>query len=137
MMFLLSILASGALASGGVGDSAIGRWQTETKHGVVEVTACGQSICGRLLESDKIRTNPQLRDEKNKDPAQRDRVLKGLLMLQGFKAHNGQWTDGTIYNADDGGTYQGTLTMVDRDTLKVKGCIVWPLCKSQIWKRAK
>jgi uncharacterized protein (DUF2147 family) len=44
---------------------------------------------------------------------------------------------GTIYNADDGGTYQATVTPEGRDVLKVKGCIVWPLCKSQTWKRLR
>jgi len=134
MLILLGILASGAAVPPA---EALGRWQTETRHGVVEIAACGPSICGRLVESDSLRTNPQLRDEKNKDIPQRTRLLKGLTILQGFTAKDGAWAGGTIYNADDGGTYQATLTMQDHDTLRVKGCIVWPLCKSQTWKRLK
>ncbi|WCT76989.1 DUF2147 domain-containing protein [Novosphingobium humi] len=134
MIALLGILAAAAAPSP---QDALGRWQTETKHGVVEIAACGPSICGRLVESDALRTNPQLRDIRNKDAAQRDRMLKGLTILQGFHAKSGEWAGGTIYNGDDGGTYQATLTMIDRDTLKVKGCIVWPLCKSQTWKRLR
>lgn len=116
---------------------AIGRWQTETRHGVVEISACGPSICGKLVESDALRTNPQTRDDKNKDPGQRNRLLKGLAILQGFHLKDNAWTGGTIYNAEDGGTYQATLTLQDHDSLRVKGCIVWPLCKSQMWKRIK
>ncbi len=108
---------------------------TETRHGVVEITSCGSSICGRLVDSDSIRANPQKRDDNNKDAAQRQRLLKGLPMLQGFSGHASQWDGGSVYNPDDGGTYHGTLTIVDPNTLKVRGCIVWPLCKSQIWKR--
>ncbi|MBB3955340.1 DUF2147 domain-containing protein [Novosphingobium sediminicola] len=134
MIALLGILAAAAAPSA---QDALGRWQTETKHGVVEIAACGPSICGRLVESDALRTNPQLRDTKNKDAAQRDRMLKGLTILQGFHAKGGEWAGGTIYNGDDGGTYQATLSLIDRDTLKVKGCIVWPLCKSQTWKRLR
>ncbi len=134
MMVLLGLLASGAAA---LPDATLGRWQTETRHGVVEITQCGPSVCGRLVESDSLRTNPALRDVKNKDAAQRDRLLKGLLILKGFKASGSEWGGGTIYNADDGGTYQATLTPVGTDTLKVKGCIIWPLCKSQTWKRIK
>lgn len=134
MIALLGILAAAAAPSP---QDALGQWQTETKHGVVEIAACGPSICGRLVESDALRTNPQLRDIRNKDAAQRDRMLKGLTILQGFHAKSGEWAGGTIYNGDDGGTYQATLTMIDRDTLKVKGCIVWPLCKSQTWKRLR
>jgi uncharacterized protein (DUF2147 family) len=108
---------------------------TETRHGIVEITPCGASICGRLIDSDSIRADPQRRDIHNQDPAQRQRPLKGLMMLQGFHGGASQWDGGSVYNPDDGGTYHGTLTMVDANTLKVRGCVVWPLCKSQVWKR--
>jgi uncharacterized protein (DUF2147 family) len=137
MMVILGLLGSLASATAVPATEATGRWQTETRHGIVEIAPCGPSICGRLVESDSLRTNPQLRDEKNRDTAQRTRLLKGLTLLQGFTQKDGAWTGGTIYNADDGGTYQATLTLQDHDTLRVKGCIVWPLCKSQTWKRIK
>lgn len=131
------ILAAAALAPAMPprADAALGRWLTETRHGIVEITACGGSLCGRLVTSDSIRADPQRRDVNNRDPAQRQRPLKGLAMLQGFKRSGSRWDGGSVYNPEDGGTYHGTLTVVDADTLKVRGCIVWPLCKSQLWKR--
>jgi uncharacterized protein (DUF2147 family) len=134
MSFLLGMALAGAAAIG-PGDNATGRWMTETKHGIVEVTMCGTSICGHLVESDAIRADPDARDTKNKEEGQRSRRLKGLLILQGFTAKDGGWAGGTIYNGDDGGTYNATVTQIDRDHLKVRGCIVWPLCKSQTWTR--
>jgi uncharacterized protein (DUF2147 family) len=95
-------------------DVVAGRWMTETRHGVVD---------------------PQSRDQHNKDSAQRQRPLKGLTMLQGFHEASQAWEGGSVYNPDDGGTYHGTVTIIDPKTLKVRGCIVWPLCKSQTWKR--
>lgn len=133
MGFMLLAAAAALAAPGGVA----GKWETPTRHGVVEIAPCGASICGRLIDSDGLRANPQLRDVHNKDAAQNGRPLKGLLMLQGFVASDKGWDGGTIYNPDDGGTYKGTITMVDADTLKLRGCIVWPLCKSQTWKRAR
>jgi uncharacterized protein (DUF2147 family) len=134
MTILLGLMLGGAAAmsQASLAENTLGRWQTETRHGVVEIAACGAAV-----ESDSLRTNPQLRDVKNKDAAKRDRLLKGLTIVQGFSFKGGEWVNGTIYNADDGGTYQATLTLIDHDTLKVKGCIVWPLCKSQTWKRLK
>ncbi len=41
------------------------------------------------------------------------------------------------YNGDDGGTYKATITPIDADHLKVRGCIVWPLCKTQTWMRVR
>ncbi|NKJ42012.1 uncharacterized protein (DUF2147 family) [Novosphingobium sp. SG720] len=118
-------------------EQAIGRWSTPTKHGVVEIAPCGPSICGRLVESDSIRANPAFADGNNKNAALRSRPLKGLTILQGFTRSNDGWQGGSIYNPEDGGTYKATITIADPDTLKLKGCIVWPLCKTQTWKRLR
>jgi uncharacterized protein (DUF2147 family) len=67
----------------------------------------------------------------------RARELRGLQILQGFRWSSDSWSGGSIYNAEDGGTYGATVTMVDRDHLKLKGCIVWPLCKTQTWVRVR
>ena len=116
-------------------DPVLGTWRTPSKHGVVRIERCGASICGRLVESDNIRTNPDLRDVNNKDESRRARRLKGLQILSGFRLEGNKWTGGTIYNPEDGGTYKATITPEGAQTLKLKGCIVWPLCKTQTWKR--
>jgi uncharacterized protein (DUF2147 family) len=133
-MIGLSMLAAAAAMSP---DAAIGRWRTETRNGIVEVDRCGGSICGKLVSSDGLRTNPDMRDIKNKDTALRGRRLMNLQILGGFTRGSGEWTGGTIYNGDDGGTYKATVTPIDADHLKVKGCIIWPLCKSQTWTRIR
>lgn len=134
----LAALASGALPAMAAGaDSVVGTWRTPSRHGVVQIAPCGASLCGTLLDSDNIRKNPELRDINNKDEAKRDRRLKGLQILTGFTRDDGKWTGGAVYNPEDGGTYKGTITPAGPDTLKLKGCIVWPLCKTQTWTRIK
>lgn len=123
--------------AGGTANAVIGRWATPTKQGVVEIHHCGASICGTLVDSEGIRANSDLRDIYNKTESQRSRVLKGIEILRDFRQMPWGWDKGTIYNADDGGTYKATITVMDADTLNVKGCIVWPLCKSQTWKRIR
>lgn len=118
-------------------DSAVGRWMTETRHGVVDIARCGESVCGRLVDSDGIRANPGLLDVNNKDTGLRTRPIKGVQILSGFTQSGGQWTGGVIYNGEDGGTYRATLTPIGTDRLKVRGCIVWPLCKTQTWTRIR
>ena len=134
MSMILAVLAGAAALSP---DSAIGTWKTETKNGVVEIQRCGTSICGRLVTSDLLRTNPDLRDARNSDAKLRTRPLKGLLLLSGFKADDGAWTGGTIYNADDGKTYKATVTPLSPTQLKVRGCVFVPLCKTQTWTRVR
>lgn len=134
---LVAVACGAAPASAANPDLVIGKWRTPSKHGVVDVTRCGASVCGRLIESDNIRTNPELRDLNNKDKAKRTRKLKGLQIVGGFTREADKWSGGTVYNPEDGGTYKATITPAGANTLKLKGCIAWPLCKTQTWTRIR
>ena len=131
----IGLLAAAAIAANP--NLALGRWRTETDNGIVEIVRCGPTICGRIAGSDRLRSNPTQTDAHNRNPALRGRKLLGLQILGGFTGSGGAWTGGTIYNADDGGTYRATLTPLNTDHLKVRGCIIWPLCKSQVWTRIR
>ena len=133
MSSLIMLAAAAAISP----DVAIGKWHTETRGGVVEIERCGASICGRLVSSDGLKANPNLLDGHNRNAALRGRRLLNLQVLGDFTRGDGEWTGGTIYNGDDGGTYKATVTPLDADRLKVKGCIIWPLCKSQTWTRIR
>ncbi|MFG1395772.1 DUF2147 domain-containing protein [Roseixanthobacter pseudopolyaromaticivorans] len=132
MVAVLSVLASPVLAA-----DVTGTWLTPTDQGVVEIVPCGGSVCGRLVSSDDIKTNPGLTDSKNSNASLRGRTLKGLLILQGFTGSGGNWSGGQIYNPDDGKTYSASLSLAGDNTLKVRGCVVVPFCETQTWTRAK
>ena len=116
---------------------AAGLWLTPTYKGEVQISECGAALCGKIVTSDRIKANPAVADDKNKDPAQRARLLKDLPMLQGFTGGPTQWKGGSVYNPEDGGTYKGSITLIDANTLKLTGCIFAPLCKTQVWTRIK
>lgn len=134
MLLALLGLASAALPQSA--DAAVGRWKTQTRNAIVEIQRCGPSICGRILSSDALRTNPDLRDAQNSNRALRTRPLRGLQILSGFKASGSSWTGGKIYNAEDGKTYSAEVRVAGNE-LKLKGCVVWPLCKTQTWTRVR
>ncbi len=134
MIYLLAALAAQPTIGA---DAVVGRWRTEAQHGVVEIARCGDSICGKLVDSDGLKADPSMLDGRNKNTALRGRKLMNLPMLQGFSWKPGAWSGGTIYNAQDGGTYNATVTPLDAGKLRLKGCIVWPLCKTQTWTRIR
>ena len=126
-----------AVATPAMAADITGRWRTPGNGGEVEVYKCGAAICGRLITSAHLRHDPSALDAKNKDAAQRDRKLKGLTFLTGFSGGPTEWKGGKVYNPEDGATYSGTITAISADTLKLKGCVVAPLCKTQVWTRLK
>jgi uncharacterized protein (DUF2147 family) len=114
-----------------------GLWATPTNGGQVEIARCGNSLCGKLVTSDRIKEDPTVKDAKNKDQSQRGRTLKNLQMLYDFTGGPTKWTGGKVYNPDDGGTYSGTIEQLSDNKLKLKGCIVAPFCKTQVWNRIR
>ena len=59
-----------------------------------------------------------------------------MYIFRGLKPAGGSWK-GSIYNPNDGGTYAATVSLRSANTLEVKGCLVWPLCKTQVWAKVK
>lgn len=124
-------VASGALAEVPA-DRVAGVWLVQSKDGKFEIRRCGESLCGKLIDGSKI----TMRDKNNKNPDLRERPLKGLLMMQGYKLSKdgARWVDGQIYNPEDGNSYRSILEAGADDVLKVKGCL-GPFCQTQTWTR--
>ena len=132
---IIAALLAGAPASS---DTILGKWRTETRNAIIEINRCGPTICAKILTSDMLRANPGMKDKNNANPALRNRPLIGLSMFSGFKpAADGAWVDGSVYNAEDGKTYSGKVTPVGNDQLKLRGCVFFPLCKTQTWTRVR
>ena len=126
-----------ALASPALAGDPTGVWQTPTNGGQVRISRCGQALCGALVNSDHIRRDPNVRDERNREESLRSRTLRNLPMLTGFTGGPTEWRNGSVYNPADGRTYRGTITMTDDNTLRLRGCVVAPLCKTQTWTRIR
>ena len=113
---------------------AAGLWATPEENGRVEVRDCGAGVCGYVVDGDHIRADPAVKDLMNKNRALRGRTLKGLGIFEGLTGGPPRWK-GRVYNPVDGGIYSGYVTLKSPDVLVLTGCIIWPLCQSQTWKR--
>jgi uncharacterized protein (DUF2147 family) len=134
---LISAAASAIVAhASGTAAPAEGFWRAGSGGAVIEVHTCGDSLCGRVVDSDDLRNNPYLTDDANKDPTLRTRPVKGMDILQGFKGGPKVWTGGHIYNPGDGRMYHAEVKLLAPDRLKVTGCLVFPLCGAQVWRKA-
>ena len=79
------------------------------------------------------------KDELNPDPELRDRLLLGLTIMDGFTfAGDGKWKSGRIYDPNSGKTYKCKLTLVDANTLELRGYIgISLLGRTETWTRRK
>lgn len=136
-ILVLGTLAAGLAAAPALAADATGLWQTPTRSGQVEISKCGASLCGRLVSSEGLKADPALKDVNNANAKLRGRPLKNLTILAGFSGGPTEWTGGSIYNAEDGKTYSASITLDGDSTLKLRGCVVAPLCKTQVWTRLR
>ena len=116
-----------------------GVWLTQAGDAKVRVGRCGGGLCGTVVwlrdPIDSATGKPQV-DDKNENPALRNRRIVGIPLFIGMRAAGPNKWSGRIYNADDGKTYASTVTFQDGDKLDVQGC-VGSLCGSETWSRSR
>ncbi|ABD89275.1 DUF2147 domain-containing protein [Rhodopseudomonas palustris] len=135
---LLSALAAAPNAHAQTPAAAIGVWLTQAGDAKVKVAKCGAALCGTVVwlkePVDRATGKPAI-DDKNPDPARATRPVIGLQIFGDMRpVAPGKWS-GHIYNADDGKTYESSISAIDAGTLKVEGC-VGALCGGEAWTRA-
>jgi uncharacterized protein (DUF2147 family) len=126
------------------GDAALGPvgvWATDGNDSHVKIEKCGINLCGTIvwLKDPLGDDGKPAVDFKNPDPGLRSRPLIGLMLLSGFVQDSDDpdvWTDGRIYDPDDGRTYSCKLTVQDANSLRVRGYIGFSfLGETQVWTR--
>jgi len=124
----LGILGASAPA---LAQDAVGTWLVEDKTAVIKVETCEVGLCGAIGWAQTSGT-----DKNNADPKLRTRNIVGLRFITMKAAGKNRW-EGEIYNAKDGKTYSGNLTLADANTLKIQGCVMGFLCGGETWTRTK
>ena len=129
--------ASAVLTAAGAASAAdvTGLWATDSDNERVQIYKCGEGICGKLVDADQIRANPEQTDHYNKNASQRGRKVKGLVLFTGYEGGPSEWKGGQIYDPKTGYTGRsGKIRMTDPNALEVKGCLGF-ICRTQHWKR--
>jgi uncharacterized protein (DUF2147 family) len=117
-----------------------GSWTTENGKAKVAIVSCGGALCGNIValkEPNDPATGKPKTDSNNADAAKRARPLVGVQIVIDMKPDTADKWTGQVYNAEDGKTYSGSITLVNASTLTLQGCALGGLiCKNQTWTRA-
>jgi uncharacterized protein (DUF2147 family) len=129
----LGLCLPGSAAWAQTAEDAFGLWLNPENQSNVELYKCGSSLCA------KITKNPdgQKTDDKNPDPAKRNRPIVGLVIMKdGKKTGPAKWS-GSLYNRENGKTYSGSITVKSKNAIDLAGCVAVILCKTTTWTRLK
>jgi len=155
LAFVVTVMGSGTvLAAGDPNASIVGIWQTPEKSQIT-IAACPDDYCGSLTKivvppEELAKLTPDQRalvakmdpsqfpDARNQDPALRTRTLLGLQILNIHPA-DATMFKGSLYNPQDGKSYDGYVKVIDANTIEVGGCVM-NYCGNPIphqeWSRA-
>tara|TARA_B100001750_G_C15266916_1_gene475534 strand:+ start:159 stop:599 length:441 start_codon:yes stop_codon:yes gene_type:complete len=105
----------------------VGEWYTADKEAIITIFIEGKTISGTttwMKDPLDVNGNPKL-DKLNPNEELQSRKRLGLKIMQGFifKGEN-TWEDGRIYKPTNGKTYGGKATLVNKNTLELKGYLL-------------
>jgi uncharacterized protein (DUF2147 family) len=132
----IAIAGGAMLASGSVraqsADDAFGTWRHPENGSHINIYQCGGGLCAKVVKV----ADPSRKDDKNPDPKLRTRPVVGVVIMNGAKKTGANTWSGKLYNTQDGATYNGTVTVVNKNTLKLEGCVLGGLvCQGPTWTR--
>jgi len=128
-----SALALGFVAPAVADPNAVGVWRDNEKGSIIRVYECGGAMCARVMTP----YHPGAKDVYNPDPGLRERPVTGLVIMDKAKKSASNSWSGTLYNAEDGKSYSGSMTAVSDDVLQMKGCAFGIFCQTRGFSRVK
>ena len=122
------------------GDRLVGIWAPSNGKARVKVEKIGNKYYGKIVwlrePIDPVTQLPKV-DKNNPDASMQNVPLKGYRLLKDFiYSGKNEWTEGTIYDPENGSTYSCLITMKDNNTLDIRGYIgLKALGRTDVWKR--
>ncbi|MEE9381556.1 MAG: DUF2147 domain-containing protein [Hyphomonadaceae bacterium] len=109
-------------------DEALGVWQRTKQDWLVEFKMCEDNpelLCGEVVAGEGT------------DKGTGESVI-GVQMLYNLARHatkDDRWV-GTMYNPGDGNEYAGTVRVLNDGRIKMSGCMMRIMCRSEKWPGA-
>lgn len=109
-----------------------GDWLVEEGLAQVRIVDCGPSKWGVIAWEKR----PGGIDKENPDASKKGRPTLGMPTLLNMKRKAGteEW-HGSVYNSQDGKTYDSSIKLLSADKLEIKGCVLGFLCGGQTWTK--
>ena len=112
---------------------AKGRWLTESGNLEIDVSPCGDKLCG--IVSRVLSNRSMSRPDQEMQPADGKSALKMQILSDFVVADGGSWV-GKIYNRENGKTYDCVMKGLSPDKLEIRAYKFLPIFgKTQIWTR--
>lgn len=122
-------------------NDVIGLWLTKEGKAYVKIEVLNGKYVGTityLKDPLNEETGKPKVDKNNPDKNHQNDPIIGLKILRNLKFDEGEWTDGQVYDPENGKEYSCTVSLKDRNTLEMRGYIGFSMFgRTEVWKRIK
>lgn len=121
------------------GDRILGTWLTDDERAKIEIFKKDEKYYGKIvwLKTPRDASGNLHKDTKNPDKKMRDQPILGITLVSDFVFERGKWTDGKIYDPDNGKTYDCYMKLKG-DKLEVRGYVGVSLFgRTVVWTRTE
>jgi uncharacterized protein (DUF2147 family) len=120
-------------------DAILGTWLPGSGKAHVKIEKVGNKYFGTVIwlkEPIDPETNKPKLDKNNPAKVLQSYPIIGTRLLKDLVFEDGEWSDGTVYDPENGKTYSCTVTLVDANTIDMRGYIGFSFIgRSDTWKR--
>ena len=102
--------------------SAVGLWLDHQGKAAIEIARCDRNMCGTIvwLKEPADQSGTPWRDILNADESKRKTPICGLPVIGELKRQtNGDWTEGWIYDPEQGKRFNVEISLKDEKTLTI------------------
>ena len=121
-------------------DAIVGVWEPSNGKVYVKISKIDNKYYGKIVwlrEPNDPDTGKPKTDNNNPDESMKDVPLKGYRMVKDL-VYDGksEWKDGTIYDPQNGTTYDCVINLKNKNTMEIRGYVgVKTFGRTDTWKR--
>ena len=139
LFLFLGLILSVFVSKASGPDDILGTWTNGNGKAHIVIYKEGNKYFGKiswLAQPNNADGTPKT-DKKNPDPTRHGKPLVGAVVLRNFVYKDGEWSDGRIYDPQNGKDYKSYMTMKDNGrTLNVRGYIGLSFIgRTEVWVR--
>lgn len=139
-MIAAMLLFSSFAGEDAAADRLSGIWEPSNGRSRIKIEKIGNRYYGKIVwlkePIDPVTKKPKV-DKNNPDTAMRNVPLKGYRILKGFIYKGGdEWAEGTIYDPENGSTYNCVINMKEENVINIRGYIgIKTFGRTDTWKK--
>jgi uncharacterized protein (DUF2147 family) len=139
-LFLITFFLIGYLSFAQDAEAIVGVWEPSNGKVKVKIDKIDDKFYGKIVwlrEPIDPDTGEAKVDKNNPDESMQDVPIKGYRMLKDFVYKgDGVWEEGTIYDPQNGTTYDCVINLKDENTLDIRGYVgMKTFGRTDTWRR--